>query len=88
MSFGGLKRWVALKQVLIPHLMADGKEPMEGAEAPSKSSKQREEKTAPLSNQEPDPGLGGWGEVCKSLVSLFLGGMTPQYPLSRSQVDD
>lgn len=76
-SFGGLKRRVALKQVPIPHLTADGKEPMEGAQAPSKSSKQREEKTAPLRNQEPGPGLGGWGELCKSLVQSFLRGNDP-----------
>ena len=52
---------MALKQALSPQLVAACKEPMEGAEAPSKSSKQWEEKTAPF--QEPGTGSRPWGEV-------------------------
>lgn len=52
---------VALKQALTPHLVADCKEPMEGAEAPSRSRKQREEKTAPF--QEPGTESRPWREV-------------------------
>lgn len=40
-------------------------------------------------SQEPGPGLGrGGSRACSSWLSLFLGGMAPQYPLGRTQLDD
>lgn len=89
MSSGDLKTRVALKQALTPHLVADCKEPMEGAEAPSKSSKQWEEKTAP--SQEPGTGSRPWWEVVGwglQIPGSVLGGMAPQYPRGSPSLDD
>lgn len=61
MSSGDLKRWVALNQAIIPHLTADSKEPREGAEAHSESSKHQALGGKERPSQEPGPGLGGVG---------------------------
>lgn len=50
MSFGNLKTG-GVKPGHNPHLVADSKEPREGAEAHSKSSKQWGERDSPLRNQ-------------------------------------
>lgn len=70
-------RPVELAPAAIPHLTADSKQPGGGR------GLLKVQHT--LGGAPPSQALGGVGGGCSSWLSLFLGGVVPQYPLGRSQ---
>lgn len=88
MNSGHPKTLVDLNQaILFPALWLLAKSRRKGQTPIWSPVNSRREGESP--SQEQVRVLGGvWGRVCNSWLSLFLGGMAPQYPLGRSQLED
>lgn len=85
---GNPKTLVELNQaMLFPTSGLIAKSRREGQTPTQSPVNSRGKKESP--SQEQVQVLGGvWGGVCNSWLSLFLGGMAPQYPFGRAQLDE